>query len=1230
MPPSHPDDLPHPADGHVTAPPGLAPTEGRTETATRAPAPAPAAPPPERAAVPGYEVLGELGRGGMGVVYRARQTTLGRVVALKMILAGAHAGPDELARFRTEAEAIARLQHPGIVQIYEVGEHEGLPYFSLEFCPGGSLEKKLNGTPLPAAEAAALVQALARAVLAAHAKGVVHRDLKPANVLLAEDSTPKITDFGLAKKLDEAGHTASGAVLGTPSYMAPEQAGGRGKAVGPAADVYALGALLYECLTGRPPFKAATPLDTLLQVVSEEPVPPRLLQPQVPRDLETICLKCLHKDPERRYAGADSLAADLGRFRDGRPILARRIGPLGRLGRWVRRNPVVAGLTAASALLFLAGFAGVAWQWYRAERQRATAEQERARARAGFEQARLAVDEYFTTVSDSKLLTVPGLQPLRKELLEAALKYYQGFLEQHRDDPTVQTELAKAYFRVGMLRADLASRADAIRAYESAIGLLDAQAAAHPDDEDTRRLLATSLNNAGKIHLETEQVAEARPLLERALALRQELARGRPDDAGLECELAASLGNLGILQNRLGQTGPALASLQEALAIWRRQVKDRPDDAEVRNSLAGVLDSLGGVLAGQKRYREAAATFREAIDQERVAVVKAPQVFLYREWLGNHYFNLAVLQEVHLGRPAEALATRRQALDLWEQLARENPSVTEYQYRLAQACVDLGQLLREAGRPADPLPYFERARGLLEKAVRTDPGMAAYHSSLGAAWDGIAGRLREQGKLPEAVTALQEAIREQRKAGDLAPDHRQSRRFLAAHYRNLGLVQEALGRPAEARAAYEQACALLEQLARDEPANAEHRSKLADLWLDVGRCQCLVHDLAAALRADQRAVAVSEELVRASPADIQLLTLQGKALLNVALARLEMDRRDEGMRTFRQAADVFEKLVAEHPGEDGFQETLARSYAAVAGHRAHAGQVGEAIEVWDRARTFWEHQAGRHPTVGRFARELASACLELGELLASQGRLAPALRRFEEARDVLVKLDRQAPGTVETRHLLAGAHKSVGDAHYLLGHPTEALAAWGQARDVWADLVRAHPDNAGYQGSLGATLHNIGQVLATQGRREEALACLQQAIDHQRVAFARDPDQGRQWLSNHYQVLASVARDLGRPAPAAAASRERAKLWPRNADELYRTACEVALCIPLVGKGKADLTAAEQAQRRRYGEQALDLLRTAVRQGFHDMARLKKDRDLDALRSQEGFRTLLAELEQAR
>jgi eukaryotic-like serine/threonine-protein kinase len=377
----------------------------------------------EGPAVPGYELMGELGRGGMGVVYKARQLSLNRLVALKMIRDGGHASPEQRTRFRAEAEAAARLQHPHIVQIYEVGEVAGQPYLAMEYAAGGSLAEQLQGRPLPVREAAQLVRTLAGAVQAAHEAGIVHRDLKPSNILLQEEVsrndakedrkerqednsrvgnnepslrssrpplaslcetllTPKITDFGLAKRLDGGPHgpTQTGEILGTPDYMAPEQASGRLREIGPATDVYALGAILYHLITGRPPFRTDSTLDTLLLVRSEEPMSPARLQRRCPRDLETVCLKCLHKDPARRYASARELADDLGRFLANEPVRARATPWWEHAARWVRRYPTIAALAALSAAITVLGFVLVLWQWREAEAARAL-----ATARAGDE-----------------------------------------------------------------------------------------------------------------------------------------------------------------------------------------------------------------------------------------------------------------------------------------------------------------------------------------------------------------------------------------------------------------------------------------------------------------------------------------------------------------------------------------------------------------------------------------------------------------------------------------------------------------------------------------------------------------------------------------------------------------------------------------------------------------------------------------------------------------------------
>ncbi len=331
--------------------------------------------------ITGYQIKGVLGVGGMGIVYKAHQEGLDRFVALKMIRAGAGARPQDFARFESEAKAVAAINHNNIIKIFAIGKQDGLPYFSLEYLPGGSLSEKIGGRPQPFDHAAHIVETLARAIHVAHEHKVIHRDLKPGNVLFAADGTLKITDFGLVKRLEgDSNQTHSGSILGTPSYMAPEQARGENETVGPAADQYALGAILYDLLTGRPPFQGSSVLDTLEMVRTKEPVTPTQLQPKTPRDLETICLKCLEKDPARRYPDVLALAEDLRRFRAGEPIVARPVSTAERLWRWCKRNRRVAWLSAGLALSLLIVTIGSVVAAVTLRAANAVAEEKRAQA----------------------------------------------------------------------------------------------------------------------------------------------------------------------------------------------------------------------------------------------------------------------------------------------------------------------------------------------------------------------------------------------------------------------------------------------------------------------------------------------------------------------------------------------------------------------------------------------------------------------------------------------------------------------------------------------------------------------------------------------------------------------------------------------------------------------------------------------------------------------------------
>jgi len=594
-----------------------------------------------------YELIEEIARGGMGVVFKARQRSLNRIVALKMILSGHLASEAEAQRFRAEARAAAALQHPGIVAIHEVGEHEGLLFFSMDYVEGQSFAQLVRDGPLPAPRAAESVREIAEAIHYAHEHGVLHRDLKPSNVLLDSNGKSHVMDFGLARSIEsDTKLTLTGQILGTPGYMSPEQAEGRSAAFGPPTDVYSLGAMLYELLTGRPPFAAATPHETLNQVLNSEPVAPQLLNPSVPRDLETICLKCLEKEPERRYGSAQALALDLGRHLNHEPILAVPPSTVYRARKFVRRHRTgVMFATVVGVLLLLAATVSIDYG-LRAERERRAADKSRQEEstqrtlaiKAESEaktQARAAVDSaaeatailnFFLEnilIAGSPEGEEGGLgrnATLREAVAAAEAKISETFGTRPLLEAQIRGVLGDTYHRLGETTAALAQHQRAYEILKVSVGenderrlavwsnvAFDMSALGRVKDaqhiyqevltRSTERMGETNhhtiraMNNLAEADLTLHRYEEALPLLQRAAELER---RYMPTDKFRNQLLAAILGNLGNCQMSLRQFLLAAASYEEALALLQAQGLEGSNQGwTLRGNLAMAWRALG-------------------------------------------------------------------------------------------------------------------------------------------------------------------------------------------------------------------------------------------------------------------------------------------------------------------------------------------------------------------------------------------------------------------------------------------------------------------------------------------------------------------------------------------------------------------------------------------------------------------------------------------------------------
>lgn len=650
--------------------------------------------------IPGHRVLGELGRGGMGVVYKAEQLALGRIVALKVLTAGVHASPAELVRFRGEAESAARLSHPHIVQVYEVGEAAGCPFFSLEFVAGGNLAEKLRAQPLSPREAAQLIVTIARAVQFAHDQEIIHRDLKPANILLSFQGEPKIADFGLAKRLSADSQTKTGEVMGTPSYMAPEQATGVTKSIGPACDIYSLGAIFFEMLTGRPPFYDPDPVETILQVISDEPIAIRRLSPNVPRDLETICHKCLEKQPKKRYASAGELADDLERFLSNQPILARPTPVWERAFKWTKRRPGTAGMIAVVVTAVIIIFS------YGVRKNRQLAAQ-RDRLLNNFN---LAIEQTGRRIQHAGRST--------DDLLRDELTFLSAIRQQTGSEEEVRYERAKAARLAGDIYRELGESKSAQEAYSQASEELswllqnDKHNLAYPWDQ------ASVLSGQGQLRADEGKLEDAAKDFESAIEIYTRLHEraGTKTDAGLQ--RATVEGNLAIVLKRLGKTAEAITHQERILKLRKDLLQVGPSNPHYHRDHAIALGSLAASLLRSKP-QQAQANLSEALRELDQLPAEVQSEQLVREFTVAAHGNLALICATKNEIP-EAKAEYQMALSAMKKLVASYPNVIRYEQGLGDTYHNLAFLLAGNGQ-------FREAIVQMEEAAKIYADLAARH-----------------------------------------------------------------------------------------------------------------------------------------------------------------------------------------------------------------------------------------------------------------------------------------------------------------------------------------------------------------------------------------------------------------------------------------------------------------------------------------------------------------------
>jgi tetratricopeptide (TPR) repeat protein len=1130
-----------------------------------------------------YEILKELGRGGMGVVYEARQISLNRAVALKMIKAGQLADSDVLRRFQNEAEAVALLDHPGIVPVYEIGEYEGQKYFSMKLVSGGSLVGLISKYVDDPKSAARLTAQACEAVHHAHMRGILHRDLKPANILIDDASQVHVTDFGLAKWVEnDSEMTQTGAILGTPAYMSPEQASGHRAAVTTASDVYGLGAVLYALLTGRAPFAGDSVVDTLEAVRKEPPAPPSKINRRVPRDLETICLKCLEKEPRRRYASAAALAEELKSWLDSRPISARRVNTLERGWLWCKRRPAIAAMSAAVLLAIFVGAIVSTALWLRAERNFRNEQAALHDANQRFELAMEAIATFHTGVSEEALLTRPELKDLRNRLLLAASEFYGrlGVLLEGRSDLASRRALLDANDRVAWLTDSIGSNQDALAMHQRVLKDREALASAHRSD-----------------------------------------ARARVD-------VARSLLAVGHLLEKIGKTGDALRAYERARSATAQQSGDAETAKPARVALASAEYRVGWLLDRIGKPDEGLAALTRARDLQAALVLADP---MNRELERQHAEILSSMSTLfeETGKPAKALGAHEESRTIRQKLAHANPSINAFQRDLATSHEGEGLLLKRAGRLPEATRAYEAARTIRQKLADANPAVSQFQEALASNHDDFGMLLVDGGKPADAMQAYEAALAIYQKLADANPAVTHFQKRIAYMQNNIGTLLVRTGKPIEGLRSHERSLAIRRRLADANPTVTEFQLDLAVCHICIGIQFANDAQPVEAVSAFKSALAILERLANSSPGVTEFQKNLAVCYNNIAWQTEVLGKRSEALASFEAAREIFQRLTDANPDVVEFQNYLALDHCNIGSVQAHTGRLAEALISFEASRAILQRLVDTNRAAREFEMILGGVHRLIGEIRAQTGKASLALAACETSRAILQKIVAIEPGNTEFQSELGKTHQLIGRLLTWARKPAEALAAYDLARQVFERLLDVQPRVAAHGAGLANALTGAAEVLRLEHRLDEGRALCVRATAAWEKAIKAAPEvaEFKSGPAEAQLRLGQIERSSGDVAAASAAMRRAIEICkPIPAGDL--TSDTIAACCHASSAALAGLagSAISPAQGEVETTRAMTILAGAMARGLRHVDWWMSEAALGPLRNRPDWKLLKMDL----